>query len=60
MTKNISSQPPSASQVQAALLEADILTGTSADPGILRLLPPFTLAAEHVAMLAQALSDLDL
>jgi acetylornithine/succinyldiaminopimelate/putrescine aminotransferase len=47
-----------AAQVQAALLQADILTGTSADPGVLRLLPPFTLAAEHVALLARALSDL--
>jgi len=47
-----------AKDVQAALLERDILTGTSGDPQVLRLLPPYTLAAEHVARLAQALSEL--
>ena len=29
-----------AREVQAALLDHDILTGTSADPEVLRLLPP--------------------
>jgi acetylornithine/N-succinyldiaminopimelate aminotransferase len=48
-----------AKQVQAALLKRDILTGTSSDPSVLRLLPPFTLAAEHVALLSHALSELD-
>jgi acetylornithine/N-succinyldiaminopimelate aminotransferase len=47
-----------AKQVHAALLDRDILTGTSGDPGVLRLLPPFTLAAEHVEMLRAALSEL--
>jgi acetylornithine/succinyldiaminopimelate/putrescine aminotransferase len=47
-----------AKQVQAALLERDILTGTSGDPGVLRLLPPFTLASEHVAVLSRALTEL--
>jgi acetylornithine/succinyldiaminopimelate/putrescine aminotransferase len=47
-----------ARQVQAALLDRDILTGTSGDPGVLRLLPPFTLAAEHVDLLSAALSEL--
>jgi acetylornithine/succinyldiaminopimelate/putrescine aminotransferase len=47
-----------AKQVQAALLERDILAGTSGDPSILRLLPPFTLAAEHVDLLAAALAEL--
>jgi acetylornithine/succinyldiaminopimelate/putrescine aminotransferase len=47
-----------AKQVQAALLERDILTGTSGDPSILRLLPPFTLREEHVDLLAAALAEL--
>jgi acetylornithine/succinyldiaminopimelate/putrescine aminotransferase len=47
-----------AKQVQAALLERDILTGTSGDPDVLRLLPPFTLASEHVALLSRALTEL--
>jgi acetylornithine/N-succinyldiaminopimelate aminotransferase len=47
-----------AKQVQAALLERDILTGTSGDPDVLRLLPPFTLAAEHVALLSRTLAEL--
>ena len=32
-----------AKQIHAALLERDILAGTSADPNILRLLPPYVL-----------------
>jgi acetylornithine/N-succinyldiaminopimelate aminotransferase len=47
-----------AKQVQAALLERDILTGTSGDPSILRLLPPFTLEERHVDLLAAALAEL--
>ncbi len=47
-----------ARQVQSALLERDILAGTSADPHILRLLPPFTLADDHVDLLAAALAEL--
>jgi acetylornithine/N-succinyldiaminopimelate aminotransferase len=47
-----------AKDVHAALLERDILTGTSSDPHVLRLLPAFTLAEEHVALLASALSEL--
>jgi len=45
-----------ASQVQAALLEQNILTGTSADPRVLRLLPPLVLQPDHVLQLADALS----
>ncbi len=45
-----------ASEVQKALLERDILAGTSSDPHVLRLLPPYTLAAEHVDLLAAALA----
>jgi acetylornithine/N-succinyldiaminopimelate aminotransferase len=47
-----------AKDVQAALLKRDILTGTSGDPNVLRLLPPFVLREEHVDLLAQALADL--
>ena len=44
-----------ARQIQAALLERDILAGTSADPNIVRLLPPYVLQAEHVELLRAAL-----
>ena len=47
-----------AAEVQAALLARDILTGTSADPQVLRLLPPFTLGESHVDRLRQALLDI--
>lgn len=47
-----------ARDLQAALLERDILAGTSSDPNVLRLLPPYTLGAEHVELLAAALSEL--
>ena len=47
-----------AAEVQPALLARDILAGTSADPTVLRLLPPFTLGAEHVDLLRDALADL--
>jgi len=47
-----------AKDVQAALLERDILTGTSGDPQVLRLLPAYTLGDEHVTLLANALSEL--
>ena len=45
-----------ASEVQNALLDHDILTGTSADPNILRLLPPLVLQPQHVTRLADTLS----
>jgi 4-aminobutyrate aminotransferase-like enzyme len=44
--------------VHAALLERGILAGTSADPNILRLLPPYILEAEHVELLRAALLDI--
>ena len=47
-----------AKDVQAALLERGILAGTSGDPKVVRLLPPFTLGEEHVALLAAALPEL--
>ncbi|MEZ5498161.1 MAG: aminotransferase class III-fold pyridoxal phosphate-dependent enzyme [Steroidobacteraceae bacterium] len=45
-----------AREVQAGLLSDGILTGTSGDPAVLRLLPPYILAAEHVEQLAAALA----
>ncbi len=47
-----------ARDVHAALLEQDILTGTSADPNVVRLLPPLVLQAGHVTRLAAALADI--
>ena len=47
-----------AKDVQAALLARVILAGTSADPQVLRLLPPYTLKTEHVDLLRAALEDL--
>ena len=44
--------------VQQALLEQDILTGTSGDPNVLRLLPPFVLKEADVDFLAAALARL--
>ena len=47
-----------AKQVQAQLLERGILAGTASDAHVLRLLPPFILAEEHVDLLAAALREL--
>ena len=47
-----------ARDVQRQLLERNILAGTSADPNVLRLLPPFVLSEKHVALLREALRDL--
>jgi acetylornithine/N-succinyldiaminopimelate aminotransferase len=45
-----------AKEVHAALLERGILTGTSTDPQIVRLLPPYILEEEHVDLLRNALA----
>lgn len=50
---------PRAAAVLEALLRKDILTGTSADPHVLRLLPPLILETRHVKRLARALEELD-
>ncbi|MBP9826037.1 MAG: aminotransferase class III-fold pyridoxal phosphate-dependent enzyme, partial [Thermoanaerobaculia bacterium] len=47
-----------AKEIQAELLERDILVGTSDDPFVVRLLPPLTLGLEHVALLTEALQEL--
>jgi len=47
-----------AKEVQKALLERNILAGTSSDPQVVRLLPPYTLQEQHVDLLREALKDL--
>jgi acetylornithine/N-succinyldiaminopimelate aminotransferase len=47
-----------AKEIHAALLERNILAGTSADPQVLRLLPPYVLGDEHVELLRVALLDI--
>jgi acetylornithine/N-succinyldiaminopimelate aminotransferase len=47
-----------AKQVQAALLDKNILTGTSGDPHILRLLPAYILNEGHVDQLRDALATI--
>ena len=47
-----------AKDVQAELLKLDILTGTSADPNVLRILAPFVLESQHVELLRKALASL--
>ncbi len=47
-----------AREVRDALLERDVLTGTSSDPAWLRLMPPLTLRSSEVAQLAEALRAL--
>jgi acetylornithine/succinyldiaminopimelate/putrescine aminotransferase len=50
---------PPAKQVVSALLARGILSGTSADPHVLRLLPPLVLRREHVDLLVAALAELE-
>ena len=50
---------PKAAAVRDALLARDILAGTSADPHVLRLLPPLILSTEHVERLSAALKELN-
>ena len=47
-----------AKEIHAELLECGILTGTSSDSHVLRLLPPFILEDEHVELLRDALREL--
>jgi acetylornithine/N-succinyldiaminopimelate aminotransferase len=47
-----------AKEVQAELLKADILTGTSGDPHVVRILAPYVLKTEHVEQLRAALLTL--
>ncbi|MBT8107625.1 MAG: aminotransferase class III-fold pyridoxal phosphate-dependent enzyme [Gammaproteobacteria bacterium] len=45
-------------EVRNALLEHDILTGTSSDPDVLRILAPLVLQEAHVHHLAEALANI--
>jgi acetylornithine/N-succinyldiaminopimelate aminotransferase len=47
-----------AKDIVAELLDHGILAGTSADPNVVRLLPPLVLEEEHVHTLSQALSEI--
>jgi acetylornithine/succinyldiaminopimelate/putrescine aminotransferase len=47
-----------AKDVQRELLERDILTGTSADPNVVRVLAPYVLEEDHVTQLRDALASL--
>ncbi len=47
-----------AKPVRNALVEKGILTGSSSDPKVMRLLPPLVLADEHVDELVSALNTL--
>lgn len=47
-----------AAEVRDELLDYDILTGTSADPEVLRILAPLVLESRHVDHLAEALASI--
>ena len=47
-----------AAEIRDALLDRDILVGTSADPNIVRLLPPLILEERHVQRLIDSLAGL--
>ena len=47
-----------AKEIHAELIERGILTGTSGDPHIVRLLPPLVLRESHVDALAAALREI--
>lgn len=47
-----------ARDVQRELLDRDILTGTSGDPNVVRILAPYVLEESHVAQLRDALASL--
>ncbi|HYE13523.1 MAG TPA: aminotransferase class III-fold pyridoxal phosphate-dependent enzyme, partial [Pyrinomonadaceae bacterium] len=48
-------EEPLAARAQSALLERRIITGTSSDPRVLRLLPPLCLKAEEAELFVEAL-----
>ncbi|MFQ5633858.1 MAG: aspartate aminotransferase family protein [Gammaproteobacteria bacterium] len=48
----------SAAAVRDELLDRNILVGTSTDPNVIRLLPPYILEAQHVQRLLDALAEL--
>jgi acetylornithine/N-succinyldiaminopimelate aminotransferase len=46
-----------AAPVHKALLDAKIITGTSSDPNLLRLLPPLCLSKQHVDLFVEKLRE---
>ncbi|MEL6367583.1 MAG: aminotransferase class III-fold pyridoxal phosphate-dependent enzyme [Pseudomonadota bacterium] len=54
----LQTEPP-AREVRDALLKHDILTGTSGDPHVLRLLPPLNITPADIELLASALRQID-
>ncbi len=48
---------PVSAKVNKALLERRIITGTSSDPRVLRLLPPLCLAEEEAGLFVEALKE---
>jgi acetylornithine/N-succinyldiaminopimelate aminotransferase len=48
---------PVAAQVNRALLERRIITGTSSDPKVLRLLPPLCVTKEEAGLFVEALKE---
>ncbi len=55
MLLGVEFEEPVASRVQKSLLERRIITGTSSDPKVLRLLPPLCLTTEEAALFVEAL-----
>jgi acetylornithine/succinyldiaminopimelate/putrescine aminotransferase len=47
-----------AKEIQAELLKRNILTGTSADPNVVRILAPYVLESQHVEALRAALLEI--
>lgn len=47
-----------AKEIHAELLKRNILTGTSGDPNVVRILAPYVITSEHVEMLRAALLDI--
>jgi acetylornithine/N-succinyldiaminopimelate aminotransferase len=45
-----------AAPIHKALLDRKLITGTSSNPNVLRLLPPLCLREEHVDLLVEAIS----
>jgi acetylornithine aminotransferase/acetylornithine/N-succinyldiaminopimelate aminotransferase len=58
MLLGIEFEEPIAAKVNKALLERRIITGTSSDPKVLRLLPPLNLTIDEAGMLVEALAAL--
>jgi acetylornithine/N-succinyldiaminopimelate aminotransferase len=49
---------PVAAKMQKSLLERRIITGTSSDPKVLRLLPPLCVTKEEASMFVEALKEM--